>query len=266
MLNHKPMTMIPEAHRRALEDRGFLKLEALLAPSFQAALTLRMEELFAAEGDQAGAEFRLEPGSRRLANLVDKDPLFASCIARPELLPYVGAVIGDRFKLSSLNGRSAEPHNGVAQPLHADGGSLPDERGSWVCNLVLMLDDFTRENGPLRVVPGTHRSGRLPGQVLSDPAGRHPDEEVVTGRAGDVVVMNAHMWHGGMANETDRPRRALHVYFTRWDKPQQQYQKRLLRPEVAARLSPTERALCALDDTLNDELCATGEGKSGFLK
>ena len=51
--------------------------------------------------------------------------------------------------------------------------------------------------------------------------------------AGDVVVMNAHMWHGGTANRTGHPRRAMHVYYTRWDQPQQQYQKRLLSAEVA---------------------------------
>ena len=41
-----------------------------------------------------------------------------------------------------------------------------------------------------------------------------------------VVVMNAHLWHGGTANRTSAHRRALHAFYTRWDKPQQQYQKK----------------------------------------
>ena len=86
------------------------------------------------------------------------------------------------------------------------------------------------------------------------------------GKAGDVMVMNAHMWHGGTANRTAAPRRAMHVYYTRWDQPQQQYQKRLLRAEVQTRLSPEARRILALDDPLNDELSATGSGKSGFMK
>jgi hypothetical protein len=52
-------------------------------------------------------------------------------------------------------------------------------------------------------------------------------EELVTGSAGTVVVMNTHMWHGGTASRTDRCRRALHVFYMRNDKPQQQYQKAL---------------------------------------
>jgi hypothetical protein len=58
----------------------------------------------------------------------------------------------------------------------------------------------------------------------------------------------------------------MHVYFTRRDKPQQQYQKRLVRPEVQARLSPLGWKLLALDDPLNDELGEAGARISGFLK
>lgn len=129
-----------------------------------------------------------------------------------------------------------------------------------------MLDDFTPENGAPRLVPGSHRWGRLPQNEMANPYDPHPEEIPITGRAGTVFVMNAHLWHGGTSNHTAVPRRAMHVYYTRGDKPQQQYQKRLLRPEVQARLGPTARKLLALDDPLNDELCAQGSNMSGFLK
>ena len=257
---------IPAEHQQALDQLGYLKLEGAVSPSLATRVLARLEELFAAEGETAGREFKQEPGARRLANLVDKDPVFAECLAQHELLAYVAAVLGPRFKLSSLNARSANAGNGLDQPLHADGGSLPDAQGAWVCNLLWMLDDFQADNGALRVVPGTHRAGKLPADALADPLARHPDEVLVTGRVGDVLVMNAHLWHGGLANHTARPRRALHVYFCRWDKPQQQYQKRLLRPWVQARLTPAQRTLCALDDPFNDTLGATESGRSGFLK
>ncbi len=259
-------TVIPESHRQALDQLGYVKLPGAVAPAVRERLVARMEELFAEEGERAGSEFKQEPGARRLANLVDKDPLFADCIAWPQLLAYVAAVLGERFKLSSLNARSASPGNGVDQPLHADGGSLPDAQGSWVCNLLWMLDDFHADNGALRVVPGSHRAGRLPGEALADPLAPHPQQVLITGRAGDLLVMNAHLWHGGLANRTANVRRALHVYYCRWDKPQQQYQKRLLRASVQAQLSPLQRQLCALDDALNDQLSSADTGRSGFLK
>jgi hypothetical protein len=251
---------------RELDERGFTRLEGVVAPERRERLVGRIDGLFAEEGEHAGSEFRPEPGAPRLANLADKGDVFVECALEPGVLELVGHVLGPRFKLSSLNARSALPGDAAAQPLHCDMGALPDSKGFWVCNALFMLDDFTVENGSLRAVPGSHRSGRLPAEALADPRGPHPDEVLVTGRAGDVVVMNAHLWHAGTANRSSRRRLALHSFYCRADKPQQQYQKRLLRPETAARLSPEARAMLALDDPLNDALSANGEGGSGFLR
>jgi ectoine hydroxylase-related dioxygenase (phytanoyl-CoA dioxygenase family) len=181
----------------------------------------------------------------------------------PRILECIEHVIGPGYKLSSLNARSTNPHNGEAQPWHADAGAIVDERGYWVCNSVWMLDDFTAENGATRMVPRSHTWRRLP-----EPgnAGSLPGEALVTGKAGTVVIMNAHMWHGGTANRTDRYRRALHGFYTRDDKPQQQYQKALLRPETVASLTPLQRRVLAIDDAENDRLSAATTRMSGFLK
>ena len=226
--------MLPASSRQQLEDRGFLILPALIPPTQVARLNERIQELFALEGDSAGSEFKTEPGVRRIANAVNKGQVFEDAIDHPDVLAAIAVVLGPDYKLSSLNIRSANPHNGCAQPLHVDGGELPDARGNSVCNSVWLLDDFTERNGALRIVPGSHRWGRAPA-----PDAKLEGEVLVTGQAGDVVIMNAHLWHGGSENFTDRPRRAMHVYYTRGDKPQQQYQKRLVRPEVQARPEPT---------------------------
>ena len=252
---------LPASGIQHLQEQGFLVFPALLSPEQVARFNERVEELFTLEGDGAGSEFLTEPGARRIANAVDKGRIFETVVETPEVLEAIEIVLGPDFKLSSLNIRSANPHNGCAQPLHVDSGVLPDVRGNSVCNSVWLLDDFTEHNGALRIVPGSHKWGRVP------EAGAKVDGEIlVTGKAGDVVVMNAHMWHGGSENFTDRQRRAMHVYYTRGDKPQQQYQKRLVRTEVQERLSALGRRLLALDDPRNDELSSTGSGMSGFMK
>ena len=251
---------------KQLDTLGYVVLPGFVPTPLLSELRQRLDALFVVEGEAAGREFRQEAGAQRLANLMDKGEVFGRVVADPAILEMVGQVLGNDFKLSSLNARSANPLNASSQPLHADGGGIADERGYWVCNAVWMIDEFTAENGAIRAVPGSHTWKQLPQQVRANPAEAHPDEVLVTGPAGTVVVMNAHTWHGGTENRTARPRCALHSFYCRRDKPQQQYQKRLLRPETQAALSPELRHLLALDDPLNDTLSAGNEGRSGFLK
>ncbi len=255
--------MLTNSQKQQLDELGYLILPGLVSPPLLAALRERVETLWEQEGDQAGSEFRPEPGTRRLANLVDKGAIFADMVTMPEILECIEHVIGPRYKLSSLNARSTHPHNGESQAWHADVGAIADESGYWVCNTVWMLDDFTTENGATRMVPRSHAWRRLPGAGIT---GSVPGEQLVTGPAGTVAVMNAHMWHGGTANRTDRCRRALHAFYTRSDKPQQQYQKALLRPQTVETLSPLQRQVLALDDAENDRLSSATTRMSGFLK
>jgi len=257
--------MTPD-ERRQLDEDGFVLLAGVMDGDLLARLRARIGELFVQEGDRAGHEFRTEEHARRLANLVDKGDVFQQAVAWPALLEYVRYVLGPDIKLSSLNARSADPHSDEGQPLHVDMSAIPDERGYWVCNTVWMLDDFTPENGATRMVPGSHKWGTRPQDALDDPMAPHPREVLLTGRAGSIAVMNAHLWHGGTANGTSAPRLAMHAFYCRRDKPQQQYQKGLLRPEVQARLTADQRDILALDDPRNDEMSTTVGVRSGFLK
>jgi ectoine hydroxylase-related dioxygenase (phytanoyl-CoA dioxygenase family) len=155
------------------------------------------------------------------------------------VLAAVAHVLGD-FTLSSLNSRAALPGSGH-QRLHTDWGEPVPAGDYQVCNSIWLIDDFTPGNGPTRLVPGSHRSEQLPGQVMADPWAPYLGEVQLLGQAGTVVVFNAHLWHGGTLNTTRRPRRALHSYFCRRGRKQQLDQRAYLRPETLARLSPAAR-------------------------
>jgi ectoine hydroxylase-related dioxygenase (phytanoyl-CoA dioxygenase family) len=152
------------------------------------------------------------------------------------VLGAIAHVLGD-FTLSSLNSRAALPGHGQ-QRLHADWGEAVSPGNYQVCNSIWLIDDFTEFNGATRVVPGSHRSARLPREVIADPTAPRPAEVKILGTAGTVVIFNSHLWHGGTRNITGRPRRALHSYFCRRGLKQQLDQRAYLRPETLARLSP----------------------------
>ena len=225
--------------REALDRDGYAVLPGVLSDSELAAIRTRLAELLVAEGDQAGLEVHQEAGTNRLADLVNKGAMFRPCFTDPRVLACVGHVLGE-FKLSSLNFREALPGQGL-QALHADYGGPAPASGFQVCNSIWLLDDFTASNGATRVVPGSHRFGTVPRLALADPAAPHPDEVLVTGPAGTVVIFNSHLWHGGTQNRSDRPRRAMHSYFTRRSHGQQLDQKKYIRPQTLAALSPAAR-------------------------
>ena len=83
---------------------------------------------------------------------------------------------------------------------------------------------------------------------MDDPAATHPDEMLVTAPIGSCVVFNAHLWHGGTANNGGTVRRSLHSFFTRGDLRQQTHQQRYLRPSLYKRLSPAQRAILDVVD------------------
>jgi ectoine hydroxylase-related dioxygenase (phytanoyl-CoA dioxygenase family) len=83
-----------------------------------------------------------------------------------------------------------------------------------VVALRLHLDDSRPENGPLRVLPGTHALGLL---TESDIARLTTEVSAVdcTVPAGGVVAMRPLIVHASSKAEGDRPRRVLHIEYSR---------------------------------------------------
>ncbi|MFL5807504.1 MAG: phytanoyl-CoA dioxygenase family protein [Roseiflexaceae bacterium] len=231
---------LTQAERDTLNRDGFLPLPGILTTQQIEAFRTRLDELLAAEGDDAGKEVHQEAGTDRLSDLVNKGEIFEVCFTHPRVLAAIAHVLGGECKLSSLNARSALPGQGL-QALHADWSGPVQPGNFFVCNSIWLLDDFTEINGATRIVPGSHQSGQSPTDAMRDPRAAHPEEIKLLAPAGTVVIFNAHTWHGGTLNATSQPRRALHSYFCRRDQPQQLDQRTYIRPDTWARLSPAAR-------------------------
>ena len=74
------------------------------------------------------------------------------------------------------------------------------------------LDDSTQANGPLRVLPGTHRRGVLTHNEIQRMADVITPVECVAS-AGAVVVMRPLVVHASSKARDDRPRRVLHIEY-----------------------------------------------------
>ncbi|MEO7839493.1 MAG: phytanoyl-CoA dioxygenase family protein [Anaerolineales bacterium] len=241
--------MDDEQHKQ-LNEQGYLIFKNLLSPSQIETLLARLEELWAAEGDKAGEENYFEVGVRRLANLANKGEIFRGIYAHPQVLEVVEAVMGADIRASMVNARDVPPLTGVRMPFHmdADKGRVRDEIGYNAASAIWMLDEFTLENGATAFVPGSHLLDKSPKQVLSDLNASHPDEIIIEGQAGDVLVFNGHCWHAGRPNTTDRHRRAILVHYLRADVPRPENRRQHIDTENETALSARERILLGIDD------------------
>ncbi len=239
-------TLTPD-EKAQLDANGYVRLPGILSAAEITALRARQQELLDAEGDKAGLEVHQEAGTDRLSDLINKGAAFHIVLTQPRVLAAIAHVLKGDLKLSSLNSRNALPGLGM-QGLHADWGRLDAPGDCQVCNSLWLLDDFLPDNGATRVIPGTHRGDKIPSDVMPDPAAPHPDEVVLQARAGDVVVVNSHTWHGGTRNLSGASRRVLHGYFTRRHQPQQLDQQAHLRPQTWAQLSPAARVVLGVTE------------------
>lgn len=240
------MQQLTATQREQLKSAGYVLLSGLLSAADVQELLAHLEQLWLAEGEVAGRENYIEKDARRLANLANKGEIFRHLYAHPLILAGARQVMGSEVRLSMLNARDVPPGNNPQMPLHQD---TDDNRpgGFHSATAIWMLDDFTPENGATRVVPGSHLLNAGPFDVLADPAA-HPDEIVVSGRAGDVLLFNGHLWHTGGANQSESHRRAILAHYLKAPLPGRDDRRQHLDPETIAELTNLERRLLGLED------------------
>lgn len=85
--------------------------------------------------------------------------------------------------------------------------------------LRLHLDDTDATNGALRVLPGSHRFGRLPAERIRElraPGG----DFLCTAAAGDILLMRPLLLHASGRSTSPRHRRVLHIEYAGFALPE----------------------------------------------
>lgn len=255
--------ILTQEQLKSFDDKGYFIVPDVFSPAEVAEMIAEVDRLSEIEGQFGGHEVHIEPGASRLSNLFNKSAAFDRCLKCAPTLAAAHYLLGD-IHVGSLNERS--PGKGTGQQaLHSD---LPrthptDWRG---VNSMVMLDDMTEENGPTRVVPGSHKwspinvpdinmgdvqrieidAATLP-RVPKDPVATYPGEFHITGKAGSVAVINGCLWHGGTTNFSGKPRRVLHLFIGRRDVPQQLVERDYVTPELLARTNAAQRYLLDIE-------------------
>ncbi len=79
--------------------------------------------------------------------------------------------------------------------------------------LRIHLDESATDNGPLRVVPNSHRDGVLSDAEIQQRLGSNVQIECLSQRGG-VITMRPLLIHASSKALSDAPRRVLHIEYT----------------------------------------------------
>jgi hypothetical protein len=148
----------------------------------------------------------------------------AQHIANDRLLQLCRILFGPHVRVSTISGSVNAP--GVKRgDFHVDWPySERDEtciRGQGASTLahlvtIWMLTDFTVQNGATIAIPGSHRlreQGIMPGDFVGHP---NREEHRLVGTAGDVILLDARVWHAIGPNDSGADRVAVIIRFAPW--------------------------------------------------
>jgi ectoine hydroxylase-related dioxygenase (phytanoyl-CoA dioxygenase family) len=146
-----------------------------------------------------------------------RDPYFWEILRNSALTGVLTDLLGPHTNLLTSKLNTKAPGGGRAVEWHQDWAFYPATNDDLLA-FGLMLEDVDEANGPLMVIPGTHKgpvlshsaNGFFAGAIDPDDPLFEPDKAVtLTGKAGDMTVHHARILHGSAPNMSDRNRLIL---------------------------------------------------------
>ena len=245
-----------------LERDGYAVLRGILESELVARLAREIEDVFARLPAERGrgdrAEFRYEMLNRAAA--------CQEAVGHAAILAAIEPLLGEDCHVIANTAWWNPPSFGGG-PWHCDAGphvprpeGVPwDERVPYPVFAIgahLYLHDCPLACGPTAVIPGSHRSGRLPPfERMNDASLEYEGRAAVTleARAGDVAFFVSDAWHRGLpALPGGTGRLFLQAHYARRDLAQRirtTADANQLSSEAVARIrSPREKKLLGLHD------------------
>jgi len=217
-LKHQPDLV----HRvKAIQEEGFTYFPEALKPTEISELKMVMDELTPIK-DQYGRMSRPEnPNAldKHIINAFNHDPIFLQYLDRPEVIDLAEALHGDNCHIIGMTawvtgpGRADQKLHCDWLPLELPEDILADPRVKtpvFISTTHYYLDDVYEELGPTKFIPGSHLSGKKPGEARE---WKGETEKSIICNAGDAVTFRSEVWHRGSANHSNENRYLLQVHY-----------------------------------------------------
>jgi hypothetical protein len=180
-------------------------------------------------------------GTQRVWGLIHKAPIFRRIATDPQELALAHKILGPRMMIYSMQAHIV-PTGGGFYPHFDQSDHKPMPPFPVVAAVVIMLEDFTAENGATVVALG--RFSRS-----NDEAPPAVEEMTpLTGVKGTMSAYGGLLWHSTGVNRTATPRAGILIHYCMpWIRQHENYQ-RVISPSVAQGMTPEMRDLLGIHE------------------
>lgn len=128
--------------------------------------------------------------------IADGQQEFTGLLDLPALVAATTDCLGPGYHQGNSLVMSSPP-GGCGQAWHQD--CPVDDASRFNCNRLFYLDDINEAMGPVVIVPGSHKRGRItPGDEQED----LPGQLVLTPRRGSLILLHGFTWHRVLPNHS----------------------------------------------------------------
>jgi ectoine hydroxylase-related dioxygenase (phytanoyl-CoA dioxygenase family) len=205
-------SLLGAADEQQFIDHGYVVIDTALGEAHLAQLRDAVDELAAARFPSPQQRtYDTEFAGQYLRDPHKQDPrIITVALQEVPLADTVRCLLGPRVVLRNSNVRITQPGSADATVWHTDyrPHTRPPSRlpsAPTVITVLIYLDPADAQTGPLLVVPGTHLRPEQPPPHQEN----LPGQDEVHVQPGQVVLMNAALWHRGGPNVSDRQVRRL---------------------------------------------------------
>ena len=144
-----------------------------------------------------------------------QNPYFWEILEKSKIQSTIKSILGDNILLQTSKLNTKAPGGGSSVEWHQDLAFYPLTNDSALA-VGLFLEDVTLENGPLQVIPKSHKGpildhsneeGIFCGAINPEDPNFEKDKIVtITGKAGDISIHHGRILHGSAPNKSEKAR------------------------------------------------------------
>ncbi|CAN5923676.1 hypothetical protein BH11MYX4_BH11MYX4_04740 [soil metagenome] len=187
---------------------GYAIVPGVLAPDTVAQLRKDLEKAIETESAYHGGADYKDYGMVMVCCTHARS--FVDVLGNERLMRVIERTIGDGCIVYAFTSSSMPPgRSNYSYRVHVD---APRLIAGYETNAgaMMLLDDFTEENGATWILPGSHHRREAPSE-----AEFFANAKRAVAPAGSIVYLNPRVWHSGGKNTTDRWRHSITVNMCR---------------------------------------------------